>query len=310
MHDKVLHGRSRTNAILSVLRLTFVLNLVTSAGKIFIGLQTGLLNVLADGIHSLSDALVNVIGYISVTLSGKPPTDRHPYGYEKYETVATLVVACVTFLLFIEMLKASVERLFHPESVIVDPIAYAVMVGSVVLNVITVVYERGMARKLNSEFLLADAKETGTDVLVSLGIIVALFLIGRGWMWVDGAMTLLISAIVLRNSWSILRMATRTLVDEAVLDPDEVVEVVTAHPDIEWAHMVRSRGKDDAIFVDLHIGVPCQMTVELAHDRISHDAKNLLSERFPGIKCVITHIEPDNAGARRRENSVFRHRDY
>jgi cation diffusion facilitator family transporter len=303
-------GRNRITAILCVLRRTFVLNLVTAISKIVIGLQAGLLNVLADGIHSLSDAFVNVIGYISVSLSGKPPTDRHPYGHEKHETVATLVVACITFLLFVELLKAAVERLFHPEMVIVGPIVYAVMVGSVVLNLVTVVYEHGMGRKLNSEFLLADSKETGSDVFVSLGIIAALFLIDRGWMWVDGVVTLLISVIVLRNSWVVFRMASRILVDEAILDPEEVVDLVTSHSDVKWAHMVRSRGKNDAIYLDLHIGVPCHTTVEQAHDRISHEVKNLLLERFPDIKCVTTHIEPDNAAARRRENSVFRRRDY
>ena len=301
----------RTNAILWVLVWTLLLNLASSLGKIIVGHFTGLLNVMADGMHSLTDAFVNVVGLVSIKLSGRPPDEKHPYGYGKYETIATLIIGSITFVLFVEILQLAVKKLLNPAAIEVHPVVYAVMVGSLILNGITILYEGRMGRKLKSEFLVADCRETASDVCVSVGIIIALVLIARGWQWLDGLVTLGIALVVLRNSVTIFREAARILSDEAVLDPQEVIQAVETHPQVRWAHAVRSRGKPDvAVYVDLHIGVDPATSVEKAHDVISHEVKQLLSERFPGIKCVLTHIEPDNESARRRENSVFRYRDY
>ena len=301
---------NKTRAILGVLVWTFILNLLTSLGKILVGLSAGLLNVLADGIHSLSDAFVNIVGFVSIKLSGKAPSDTHPYGYQKYETIATLIVGCITFFLFLEIFQAAIKKILNPENINVPAIAYKIMVVSVVLNVITVLYEKNKGKNLKSEFLIADAKETTADIFISSGLIIALYFISKGFYWIDGVLTLCISIIVFKNSWEIFRMATKILVDEAVLNPEDVVDVVTSHSNVQWAHMVRSRGKPDSIYLDIHIGVSPETTVEEAHDVISHEVKHLISEKFPDVKCVTTHIEPDKESARMRANSVFRYKDY
>ena len=184
------------------------------------------------------------------------------------------------------------------------------MVGSLILNIITVLYEGRAGRRLGSEFLVADSTETLSDVFVSIGMLGVLFLLSRGMMWVNGAATILIALLVLRNAVVIFRPAVSILVDEAVLDRDQLAGAIMSHPDVRWTHMIRSRGKADVTFVDLHIGVDPNTTVEKAHDDISHGVKELLVREFPGIRCVTIHVEPDTEAARKREHSVFRDRDF
>lgn len=303
-------SRSTQAAAIRVLWVTLFLNLTVSVGKILVGCYAGLLNVLADGLHSLSDAFINVIGLATLKLAGRPPDQRHPYGYEKYETLGAMIVGSIAFVLFLEVFVSGVRKLAYPEPSLVGPAAYAVMVVSILFNIVTVVYEGRMGRRLQSEFLIADSRETASDIWVSAGILVALILIGRGWGWVDGVVTLLISLIVLKNSLAIFRSATRILSDEAVLNAEEVIAAVTKHPKVRWCHAVRSRGKPDAVYVELHLGVDPQLSVEESHDVISHEVKELLATVFPGVKCVSTHIEPDHESARNRKHSVFRHMDY
>jgi cation diffusion facilitator family transporter len=224
--------------------------------------------------------------------------------------VATLIVGSITFVLFLEILRAAIEKLIHPTTTQVHPIAFAAMVVSLALNVTTVLYEGGMGRKLKSEFLIADSTETKSDIFISAGVFVSLFFIRTGWMWVDGVVTLVIGLIVLKNSIGIYKSAAGILTDESILDAGQVIETATKHPDVRWCHAVRSRGKPDSIYLDLHLGLDSSTTVKEAHDRITHEVKELLLAQFPGVRCVTVHVEPDTEDARSRKRSVFKKRDY
>lgn len=297
MYLSQISCKPKTPQVLSVLINTFILNLLTCLGKITIGWYLGLLSVLTDGVHSLSDALINVIGFVSVKLAGKPPTPRYPYGYEKFETVAALIVGSMIFVLFLEILKMSTEKLFCPKPTDVTPFAYCVMLVAIVLNLITSIYEGRMGHKLESEFLIADAKETASDVWVSTSIIVALLLASQGNIWAEGVIGIIMSGVVLNNSVSIFRSNVGILADEAVLNPREVAQLLLTHPQVTSCYAVRSRGKPNAVFADLHLGVDGNVTVEEAYGKISREVNALLSNKYPSIRSVMMHIEPHDQAA-------------
>ena len=305
-----ISDKERNRKALIVLVVTGLLNLATALVKIIVGAWSGVLNVLADGLHSLTDSFVNVIGIVAIRVSGRPPSEKHPYGYYKYETLATLTVAGIMFILCYEVFVAGVETLLHPSSIEIHPITYWALVVSVALNLVTALYEGRMGRKLRRPFLVADARETFSDVFISMGLILAIFLIGRGWWWVDGVVSIAVSALIFRNALVVFKEATAVLVDQAVLNPAEVEAVVTSHPSVQWTHAIRSRGTEDAVYVDLHLGLDSTTSVEVAHDQVSHEVKQRLQDRFSNIRCVMIHVEPDSPTARDREHSVFRARDY
>src|SRR3989338_8552110 len=97
-----------------VLQFVFFLNLAVALAKVAVGALTGLLNLVADGIHSLGDSVSNIIGIVGIRLGDRPADDKYPYGYSKFETVATIVVSAMLLVAAIEILEAAWRRAFAP----------------------------------------------------------------------------------------------------------------------------------------------------------------------------------------------------
>ena len=301
---------NKSKQIRKVLFYTFFLNFSVSCSKIIVGFLCGITNIIADGFHSLSDSLINIVGYVSVKLSEKRADEKHPYGYEKYETIATIIIGSICFLLGLQIIQLGISKIINPQPIVLSKIIFAVMIFSAIINIITVIYEGGKSRELNSEFLKADSNETLADIYVSVGIIVGLFFIQYKIYILDGIITVLISLLIIKNSISIFKEASLILADTNIIDHKEIENIVLKNPNIMYCHAIRSRGKKDAIYIDLHIGVVCNTTIEKAHDKISHNVKQLLQSKIAGVKSVNIHIEPDNIRARNRVRSIFKKTDY
>ncbi|HXV27123.1 MAG TPA: cation diffusion facilitator family transporter [Candidatus Paceibacterota bacterium] len=302
--------RRRLAAIRGVLVRTFLLNLLVCAVKIALGMFTGILAVTADGIHSLGDSLSNVAGWFGIRLADREPDERYPYGYDKFEAIATLVIAGIVTVTFYELVTTAVQRLMSgPQNVVVHPLVLAAIAGTMVVNWLVARYEHHKAHELGSELLHADAHETSSDLLVSGSLIVGVFLIGQGLWWVDGALTLGISFAVLRILWAIIKPAVRILADAQVVDSQRVHDVVMAVSGAKFCHAIRSRGHPEAFFLDLHLGVNPALAIEQAHDDVCHRVKEALRSAFPKLRSANIHIEPDTEAGRGRTNSVFRATD-
>ncbi len=302
---------NKYSEILKTLIVVLFLNFTVSLLKITFGLLTGVLSVLSDGIHSFTDSLINIIGIISTRVAKRPPDEKHPYGYEKYETIATNIMAALTFLMGFEILKEGVSKiLFHPKPEIKNvSLNIITLLITISINIITALYENRKGKKLKSEFLVADSLGTVSDIFVSLGVLIGILGIMKGFLFLDPFISIGIGIIILYNGFRILKETTGILVDISIIPPEEICKVVSQIPEVKFAHAIRSRGKKDAVYVDIHIGVEPHLTVETAHDVISHKVKEKLSENFPNIKYVNIHIEPDNEKARKRKGSVFKKKD-
>ncbi|RKZ21870.1 cation transporter [bacterium] len=301
----------KTGEILKAVKITFFLNFLVSLLKIVVGLFTNLLSLISDGIHSLSDAFINIVGFFSLKMAGRPPDEIHPYGYEKYETIAVVIIGAFSAIMGFEVMKTGIERLMMHAEVYRSTLLGLYILGiTVFINIITVFYEGGMGRKLKSDFLIADSRETRLDILTSIVIFIGIILIRMGVHYVDGILAIILSGIIFRNAYHIFKESAYILTDAAAIPPQEICKVVMKHPEVIFAHAVRSRGKEGAIYIQLHLGVDPNMTVKDAHDRVSHEVKQAIKEAFPGVRYVITHIEPATPEGIRRARKVFKEDKY
>src|SRR6185295_8993687 len=142
------------SAIQWVLFMTFLLNLLATAAKLGVGLWSGALSLVADGLDTLFDGLSNVIGLIAVRISSQPPDEDHPYGHRKFETLAALFIAAALFITAWELGRSAIERLINPQPVSVQWWTIGVLIAGSILQAITGAWELGQARKLESEVLL------------------------------------------------------------------------------------------------------------------------------------------------------------
>lgn len=286
------HGPLRHRKVLEVLGLTFFLNVFVCAGKLGVGMMANSLSMVADGVHSLLDASSNVVGFVSVFFGSKPADRDHPYGHQKFEVVAALAIALMMGVTCIEILERVVRRL-HQEPATPDPslLAFAVMLGTMAVNMWVSWYEGKRGGELESAVLSADSAHTGSDVLASASVLAALIAAKLGFGWVDLAASVLVVVVIVRAAWGIVIQSLGVLSDKIMLDPVKVARIVKAVPGVVSCHKVRSRGMPGNIFVDLHVQVSPKLTTLKSH-ALTHKVMATVKEAIPGVMEVFVHTEP------------------
>ncbi len=281
----------RLRGISRVLWGVLGLNLVVALAKLAYGLRSGSLSITADGVHSLLDGSSNVVGLVGLAVSHRPPDANHPYGHRKYETFAALGIAVLMMFGCYEIAREAVARLLHPRPVSISTAAFAIILGTLAVNLFVVWLERREGRRLSSEILLSDAAHTGSDVLASVLVLVSLTLGRLGLTWVDAAAAVVIVGLILHAGFGILRGTLSTLSDERRIEPARVEAAALEEPGVLQAHNVRSRGPADDIHLDLHILVDPGTPLADAH-ALGHRVEERLRRGFPGLTDVVVHVEP------------------
>jgi len=281
----------RYRAVFRVLLGVLFLNIAVAMAKLVLGYATGAVSVISDGFHSLTDSASNIMGMVGLRASRKPPDEDHPYGHRKYETLAAGGIFIFLLFVVIEVGRAALDRLTGGHVPQVGPLSFAVMLGTLGVNLLVVRYESGRGRALNSELLLADAMHTKSDVFTSCAVIVSLVAVRAGYPILDPVGGLIIAVFIARTGWEIARDTSRILSDRVVLAEDDIRDVVMGVPEVAGCHQIRSRGSADHTFLDLHVWFAPDMTVFEAH-RLSHVVKDRLMEKYPNIADAIIHIEP------------------
>lgn len=278
-------------AIQRVLILTFLLNLAATAAKLTVGLMTGALSLIADGLDTLFDGLSNVIGVIAVRMGSQPPDEDHPYGHRKYETLAALIIAVLLFVTAWEVGKSAVERLISPPETVVNMWSVAALIFGGIVQGFTGWWEMREGRRLGSEVLVADARHTLASIYVSAGVLMGLGLVWLGFPWADPAMALIVAVVIARIGFETVRENIPALVDHASLDPESIGQVVAGVAGVESFHRIRSRGPVDSVAVDLHVRVAPRLSMQEGN-AIGDEVRRRLLE-LSNIEDVTVHIEAE-----------------
>jgi cation diffusion facilitator family transporter len=159
------------------------------------------------------------------------------------------------------------------------------------VNVGVTLWERREARRLSSTLLMADARHTTSDILVSISVIVSLVVVRLGYGWADAGITLVIAAAIAWGAWSIVRDASLVLTDAVVAEADLIAEAVRSVPGVQGTHNIRTRGAEGYVWVDLHVQVDPGLPVTDAHDIASAVARRVEAE-LGNAADVTVHIEP------------------
>ena len=282
----------RVRGVRLVLWAILGLNIAVAAAKYLYGLASGSIAMQADGFHSLFDGTSNVVGLFGLAVAVRPPDRDHPYGHAKYETYAAAVIGAMLLLAAWKVGSAAWVRLANGgEPPRVDAGSFAVMAGTLLVNIGVATWERRMGRKLRSELLIADASHTGSDILVSVGVIIGLVAVRLGYPVADPILALLVAAAIVWTSVQVLRQADLSLSDTARLAIPEVRTAALAVAGVLGCHSVRTRGTAAEVLVDLHIQVDPALTVAEGH-RIAEAVERAVCDRFLEVADVLAHLEP------------------
>ena len=283
---------TKYSQITRALVIVLVLNWGVAAAKIVFGLFANFSSMVADGFHSLADGTSNIIGLIGIAISYRPVDKAHPYGHKKYETLFSLGIAALLFVISFNLFREGLTRLFHPRVPNIHPVSFAVMLITLAVNFLVVKYEYGRGRHLHSDILVADSFHTRADIFTSISVICALIASKLGFPLVDPIVTMGISLFIAYAGYDIIRDNSRVLCDRAViLDENKIGDIVKGVRGSCGCHRIRTRGREDDIHIDLHVTVASGMRMDEAH-RISEEVEKALKAGIPGATDVVVHLEP------------------
>jgi cation diffusion facilitator family transporter len=274
-----------------ILWITLVLNFAVSGAKLLVGLLTRSASMTADGFHSFSDGTSNIIGLIGLSVSSKPVDETHPYGHQKFETIASLGVGVLLLLVSLDIIKGAIDRLMHPVTPDVTLISFVVMLATMAVNIGVMTYEFREGKRLKSDFLVSDSLHTRADIFVSLSVIIALICVDLGYPIFDPIISLFIALLIIYSAYEIFISAFKVLSDAEIVSASAIEKIVRGFPEVLNCHKIRARGREDCIFIDLHIWVKPNMTIEESH-KLNHLIEEAIKLKVPGVKEVIIHTEP------------------
>lgn len=294
--DDGAQRRATARRISRVLWITLGLNVAVALSKIAYGHLAGVLSIRADGFHSLTDSVNNLVGLLGVYFAARPADAGHPYGHAKFEVLAAGVVGLSLLGMAYDVLTGAISRLLYGAAPPhLDALAFVVLAVTLGVNLIVARYERVQAERLGSPFLASDAAHTSSDVLVTLGVIVTVGLVHAGYAALDSVMALVIAGFIAWTGVQVLRQNLRYLADAAALEPEAVRRIAIAIAGVAGAHKVRTRGSPGDIHVDLHIQVARHLDVVTAH-RVTHWVIDAIKQKLPGVTDVVVHTEPAAEG--------------
>ena len=290
----VINTHRHYQKIRKILIIVLILNWTVALAKIIYGLSSRCFSMTTDGFHSLSDGTSNIIGIIGIHLACQPVDKDHPYGHKKYETLFSLGIAAMLFIVSFNLLKQGWQRLQHPVSFQADLGSFTVMLITLAVNIYVMRYEYKKGIALKSDILVSDSLHTRADIFTSISVIVSLIVTKLGLPLIDPIVTILISLFIGYAAFEIAKQSSDVLCDTAVfMDDRKVKDIVLKIEGVRACHKIRSRGRVDDIYIDLHVQVNPRMHIDSAH-QISYRIEEAIKSAIPGITDVVVHMEPLN----------------
>jgi cation diffusion facilitator family transporter len=281
---------SRDLEVRRVLAVVLVLNLAVALAKLIVGWLSGAISMVADGFHSLTDSASNVVGLIALSVARRPPDEDHPYGHRKFETLAALIIGGLLALTAWEVLQSCIQRLREGGAPEAGLLGFAVMGVTIVVNLVVSTWERKEGRRLQSELLHADSEHTRADVFTSLAVIASLVAVRLGYPQIDVLAAVVITLVIARAAFSILRENGMLLTDTALLPAARVRSEALQVSGVVSVHKIRSRGGLRGGHADLHVQVDPDLLLEEAH-LIGHRVADRLRRELD-LGDVLVHVEP------------------
>jgi len=289
------HRKSRA-ALISV-----VSNTILVLMKLAAGLWVGSVSLVSEAAHSAVDLTAAVIAFFSVKTSARPADEGHPFGHGKFENISGTVEALLIFFAAGWIIFEAIEKLRFPKPLEAAGWGVAVMLVSVVANIAVSRMLFRVGRETDSMALQADAWHLRTDVYTSAGVMAGLALIALGnrllpevdLNWLDPVAAIAVALWIMKAAYDLTVRSARDLLDVPLPAGEEawVRRLITEQrPTIRGYHYLRTRKAGHDRFIEFHIQVDSQMTVEASH-RLAQNLSRAIKEYLPHTTVTI-HIEP------------------
>ncbi len=286
----------------------FYSNAGLTAFKIFAGIQGKSAAMIADGVHSLSDFLTDIIVLVGFQFIEKPADDEHPYGHGKYETLSTLVISVALFLVGWRIFSSGVGTIYNilfNDLVLERPGVIALVAAgiSILVKELLFRYTKSVGEKINSSAVIANGWHHRSDAFSSIGTLLGIggaVILGDKWTLLDPIASVIVSIFIFKVAYEILSPSINELLESRLdeSDMEEIQAILINMEAIVSFHCLRTRKIGYYKAVEMHLEFESDISLMEAHDVAS-----LLEDKLYaalGENCIITlHLEP-----RSEENQI------
>ncbi|MFH1381819.1 MAG: cation diffusion facilitator family transporter [Chloroflexota bacterium] len=262
--------------------------------KAIVGLVTGSISIWAQAVDSSLDIFAVVITFLTVGYSSKPPDYEHPFGHGKVEDVAAGIQAVLLLGASASIAYAAIRRIIFSETIQLTEAGIGVMLVAMIASILLSRHLFRVARTAGSVALEANANNIRADVYSTAGVLVGLVIVRFTHLnIIDPIIALVVVALILRATYRVGTMAFRGLVDVRLPkeEDDLIISTIKEHTSqLAGFHEMRTRKSGNQRFIDLHLMLPKNVSVEEAHGMCDHLEADIRS-RLPNSNVTI-HVEP------------------
>jgi len=283
--------------------ITIFWNAFLSICKIVSGILVASSSLISDGIHSFSDILSTVVVMIGSKMSRKKEDKEHPFGHERMESIATLIlsfllVMTASFLIYNSIFDlvdfANGKRKVYDSQILLF-IALGFCIASIIIKGIMYFWTKAKAKLINSDALYADSIHHLTDSIssfASLFGILGLFL-GDNFVIFDPIASIIIAIFILKVSFDIGKKSISEVLDTAASEEfvNKLKNDIENYPNVLAINSLKTRMFGKMVYVEVEIGVNENLTVKQGHD-IALGVHNMLEEKYTEIKHIMVHVDP------------------
>ena len=268
-----------------------IINILLSSIKILSGFFFNSISILADGINNLADAGNSLIIFISFKFSNKEADEKHPYGHERIEYLASLTVAISILFLSIEMFKSSIIKVFTPSNILFSYILIIVLLISILGKVALYLFYKNCGLQINSIVLEASAKDSLSDVFSTTAIFISTIIYKLFHINLDGIIGLFVAFLIFKGGLSIIIESINKILGEAP-DREFVLKIenkIRSYEGVYDLHdlIVHSYGQTRS-FMSVHVEVDSRIGVLESHELIDKIEKDFLKDNIN----IVIHLDP------------------
>lgn len=282
--------------VVKVSIISIVSNVILTIIKFMAGLVSHSQAMISDAIHSLSDVLSTFVVIIGVRLSNKKADKEHPYGHERLECVASIILAVMLMLTGIGIGATGINNIVKGKYIILisGTLALIIAVISILIKEAMYWYTRCVAKKINSGALLADAWHHRSDALSSIGSFIGILGAKLGFPVLDSIASIIISLFIIKVAYDIFKDAINKMVDKSCDEETikKIEGIIYENKDVIKIDDLKTRQFGNRYYIDVEISVDKNMSILNAHE-VAQSIHDDIESKLPSTKHCMVHVNPN-----------------
>ena len=289
-------NKTNEQMAMKVARNSILINILLSVFKLIAGILAMSTAMISDAIHSIADLFSTIIAIIGVKLGNKKADKNHPYGHERYECVAAIILAILIFSTGIGIGWVGLQQIITGEFNELTSFGILALIAAAISIFVKeglYWYVRATAKKIDSTALMADAWHSRLDGITSIGSFIGIGGALIGFPIFDPIVAIIICLFILKTALTIFRDAIQKMTDTACDEKTEkqIKETILNHQLVKGIDNLKTRLFGNRIFVDVEILLDESLTLKAAHD-IAEEVHDIIEKEFPKVKHCMVHVNP------------------